>query len=144
VFGKRINRLGEEILVGRLGLVERQTIFSKIDDFRRNLCTNSAPFFSHLSIIRNEVQYRHSQKVWLPESLKSSERDQLSRLIGQWQRDPMDVDLNHGLDGTMERFMVSCAFLISLCACLLRRLADRSENPARSFIRLGPLALINK
>ena len=143
-FGIRLRKISEGVLLGHLGENERQEVFGKLEDLRRNICAENAHLFNHLSAIRNEVQYRHAREVWLPTSLRKTDREQLSRLVGQWKRDPMAVDLGNISLGSLGKFSVTCAFLVSLCVGLLKRIAERSPTPARSFARLGPLAIISK
>ncbi len=142
-FGSRLKEISEEVLLGPLVDVERQLVFAKLEDLRRNICADSAPLFSHLSVIRNEIQYRHAREVWLPSSLRKADRERLGRLISQWMRDPMAVDLSLEGSQVLGRFAVTCAFLISACASLLRRMQERAPVPSRSFALLGPLTLLS-
>lgn len=143
VFGVFIKQKSEEILVGTLGEAERQAVFSKIEDFRKNICAENSPLYSYLSIMRNEIQYRHTKNVWQPTILRSADRQQLCRLIGQWKRDPLDVELNFGKSGSLEQFCVTCAFLVSFCADLFSRISARSPSGNNSFARLGALNIID-
>lgn len=143
-FGLKLATLSEGILRGNLGESDRQIVFAKIEDFRRGMSTNSTPLFSFLSAIRNEIQYRHANSVWLPSSLRKSDRENLGRLLNQWRRDPMAVDLATDNLGHLGTFISICAFTVSVCVCLLQRIAERSASPPQSFARLGPLALIDK
>jgi hypothetical protein len=141
VFGLRLKDINGKILVGTMGEIERQIVFDKLETFRENICADNAPFFSSLSVIRNNIQYRHGMDVWLPSSLRKADRQQLGRLLAQWTRDPITIDLDIHTGGILGRFSVTCAFLISVCKHLLARIAERAPS-ARSFARLGPLLLV--
>lgn len=142
VFGLRLGKISEEVLLGPLGEIEKQAVFQKLEDARRLIRSYNSPLFSYLSVLRNEIQYRHGQSVWLPESLKKGDREQLGRLIDQWKRDPMEVDLTAKRVGQLGEFVVACAFIISVCRTLLLRLAERSPVSSRSFAKVGPLTLV--
>ena len=139
VFGLRLKEINGKILMGTMGEVERQVVFDKLETFRENISADNAPSFSSLSIIRNNIQYRHGMDVWLPSSLRKDDRQRLGRLLAQWTRDPVTIDLDVG--GVLGKFSTTCAFLISVCKHLLIRIAERAPATARSFARLGPLML---
>ncbi len=141
-FGKRIGEISEAVLLGSLGEIERRLVFEKLERARASIRAHNAPLFSYLSIVRNDVQYRHAHDVWLPDSLKKGDRELLSRLIAQWQRDPMDIDIGAKRVGHLGEFVAACSFIISVCRVLLVRIAERCTTYARSFAKIGPLALI--
>jgi hypothetical protein len=143
-FGRRLSRISDGVLLGPLGTIEKLAVFNKLEHARTSIQAHNAPLFSYLSVIRNDVQYRHAHKVWLPDSLKKGDREQLSRLVGQWLRDPMDVDLGVRRVGMLGEFAVTCAFIIAVCRTLLMRIAERSQMFSRSFAKVGPLALISE
>jgi hypothetical protein len=67
----------------------------------------------------------------------------LSRLIGEWQRDPMEIDLDVRRLGLLGEFVASCIFIVALCYAMLVRIEERSDVRARSFVRLGPMTYIH-
>jgi hypothetical protein len=136
-----VNQIGEEILRGPLTQVEAQSVFSKLYILQQIIKSNNAPQNSWLSIMRNDIQYRHGHGVWLPKKLKRQDRDLLSRLLKQWQRDPMDIDLGTSQGGLLGKYVVTCAFIVALCRSLLERIAERSRHATRSFAKVGPLTL---
>ncbi len=142
VFGIKLGKISEEVLLGPLGSIEKQAVFDKLEEARNLMRAHNSPLFSYLSVLRNDIQYRHGQEVWLPHSLKKANREQLSRLLNQWKRDPMDVDLTTKQVGRLGTFAVACAFIVSVCRALLVRLAERSAISSRSFAMIGPLALL--
>jgi len=83
VFGIRINTLSEDILTGSLSAIEAQAVFSKMNSLYQCIRSRGAPLHSWLSVVRNEVQYRHSHDVWLPCVIGRQERQQLGRLVNQ-------------------------------------------------------------
>jgi len=142
VFGIQINRISEDILSGSLSSTEAQAVFSKINSLRQCIRSRGAPLHSWLSVVRNEVQYRHAHDVWFPCAIGRRERQQLGRLVNQWTRDPMDIDVGLVTAGSLGEFALACAFIVALCRTLLTRIAERSPTEGRSFAKLGPLAHI--
>ena len=141
-FSQKLNKVGEQILLGPLVDSDKQQIFAKIEEFRRNLSAQNAPQFSHLSAVRNEVQYKHTRDVWIPSNMKKEKREYLSRISEIWTSDPLSIDISVGLSGSIERFISTCVFVIAVALDLLRSIAQRSPKPSNSFARLGPLAFI--
>lgn len=76
-------------------------------------------------------------------SLKQHERQSLSRLISEWQRDPMEIDLDMRRLGLLGDFVAACIFIVALCNTMLARIAERSTAGPRSFVHLGPMAFVN-
>ena len=128
--------------LGPLGSTEKQSVFNKLQDSCRSIAMHNAPQFSYLSVIRNEIQYRHGGDVWLPNVVKRDTRTQLGRLLKQWKCDPMDVDLAATHSGKLGQFATACVFIISLYRALLMQLAERSSNKGRSFATSGPLVYV--
>ena len=139
MFGARLKYVSEELLKGPLPPGEAQLVFAKVNDLLRSLSGHRAPLHSWLSIIRNDVQYRHHFGVWLPCEVSKKDREQLGRLAEQWKRDPMDIDVGLTHAGPLGEFVVSCALIIALCRVLLTRISERSTEGGRSFITSGML-----
>ena len=117
-------------------------VFSKVDALQQTIDGHGAPFCSWLSVIRNDIQYRHHFGVWLPCNVGKAERQQLSRLAYQWKRDPMDIDVGAAGVRPLGEFVSACAFIVALCRELLVRIAERSTKTSRSFATLGPLTCL--
>ncbi len=83
LFGDLLGKLGGYVLQGSLGRADAQIVFSKIDILRISISSYNAPLFSELSVVRNNIQYRHNHGVWLPCSVKKHERELLGRLADQ-------------------------------------------------------------
>ena len=99
---------------------------------------------SWLSRTRNEIQYRLLHDVWHPTSLTRQKRALLTRLTRQWTADPMSIDLDGASAyGMLGEFCSACAFVISLCVALLRRVAERNVSNVRSLVSYGPFAYAN-
>jgi hypothetical protein len=101
VFGGRIKSVGEEVLRGPLPAGDAQLVFSKIDHLAQSMSGYGSPFYSWLSLIRNEIQYRQIFGVRFPCSVKKHEREGLSRLLDQWIRGPMTVDIGARQSGQL-------------------------------------------
>jgi hypothetical protein len=141
VFGLHIQRLSEATLSGTLVATDAQAVFAQltalIDIVRRRTG------YSWLSGVRNDLQYRQQYGVWFPARLKQNEKQTLSRLIADWQRDPMAIDLDMRRLGLLGEFVGSCVFIVALCHAMLVRIAERSTVGAQSFVRLGPISFLN-
>jgi hypothetical protein len=98
---------------------------------------------SVLSGVRNDLQYRQHHGVWFPARLKQSEKQSLSRLIADWQHDPMDIDLDMRRLGLLGDFVAASIFIVALCHTMLARIAERSPAGPKSFVRVGPMAFVH-
>ncbi|MFC7554059.1 hypothetical protein ACFQU7_20415 [Pseudoroseomonas wenyumeiae] len=141
LFSDILDNLSVKMLDGNLSIIERQAVYAKLQSLRQVLQSRNAPLSSWLSVVRNDVQYRHKHKIWLPENIRAQERDRVSRILEQWKRDPMDVDIGFHLGGDLQEFSAAVAFIIAVCKAIFLRIAERSPRPAQSFAKLGPLAL---
>lgn len=141
-FAARLKIIGDEALLGPLAAVEAQAVYAKLAAFQQSISNGGAPSASWLSAIRNDIQYRQGCGVWLPVEFKKHQRELLSRLAGQWKRDPMDIDVGTTACGKVGEFVTSCAFVVALCRTMLERLRNRSPKAARSFVTMGPLAIL--
>jgi hypothetical protein len=144
VFGGRIKNISEEVLLGALAGHEAQLVFSKVDALTQSIRGYGAPLHSWLSVIRNEIQYRHNFGVWFPCEVRKRDRERLGRLVDQWTRDPMTVDIGAAHFGQLGEFVVTCAFIVSLCRVLWMRIAERSTRSDRSIATLGPIASLKQ
>jgi hypothetical protein len=130
-----LDTLTEQILVGHLAPVDAKDVFTKFGELRAVMKANGASGGSWLSMVRNEVQYRHQYGVWHPCNVKKHRREAIGRIAAQWKRDPMDVDLAIARPGELETFAGACAFIVALSRALLARIAERSFIGGRSFAR---------
>ena len=94
LFGGLLGKLSGYVLQGTLSRTDAQTVFSKIDILRTSISAYNAPLFSELSVVRNDIQYRHNHGVWLPCSVRRHERELLGRLADQWNRDPIYIKIS--------------------------------------------------
>ncbi|MEZ5830632.1 MAG: hypothetical protein R3D05_05595 [Dongiaceae bacterium] len=143
LFGAQIQTLSGEILRGPLRPVDAQAVFSQLQLFLRIIRKSGAYAHSWLSVVRNDLQYRHRFGVWYPTSIRKREREVLARLADQWRRDPMEVDLAAPRNGDLGAFVVGCAFVLALCRSLLVRIAERSTAGSRGFMNYGPIGYFN-
>jgi hypothetical protein len=141
IFGVRVQALSESVLRGGLVAADAQQVFARIDLLIEIL--RRRVDFSWLSAVRNEIQYRHHHSVWFPERLRMTDRRSLGRLAGEWQRDPMEIDLNIKHQGVLAEYISSCVFIVALCHAMLMWLAERSAAGARSFVHPGPMTFLN-
>jgi hypothetical protein len=141
IFGSKIEMLGEDVLKGSLLRTDAQSVFNQLEGARKILRRKGN--YSWLSVVRNELQYRHQFGVWFPTQLKPRERDSLSRLVSAWSTDPMGIELGTGRIGILGEFVSCCSFIVALCHAILERIADLSTAGTKSFVRLGPMVFLN-
>lgn len=144
IFGTRLSAVSEAVLRGALNAHEGHLVFARIDALVRSIRRHGVPFHSWLSMMRNEVQYRHKFGVWFPCKIKRHDRERLGRLANQWTRDPMAVDIGAVHFGSLGEFVVTCAFIVALCRALWMRVAERSTRTVRSIATLGPIACLKQ
>jgi len=141
VFGSRVQSLSEATLAGTLVQRDAQAVFIQLGALI-NIVRRRAGY-SWLSGIRNDLQYRHHYGVWFPAKLKQNDKLSLSQLIRDWQRDPMEIDLDMRRLGLLGDFVAACIFIVALCHTMLVRIAERSAAGDQSFVRLGPMWFLN-
>jgi len=139
-FGDTLGRLSDAILRGPLSRPNALAVADKIDTLRRIASSNNAHFHHWLSVLRNEVQYRHGQGVWYPSSLKKHDREYLSRLCSAWITNPEKIPAPSTGAGTLVQFAVACTLIISFCRVLLVRISEISGP--RSFVIYGPFSFL--
>jgi hypothetical protein len=142
-FGAKMKKVREGILTGPLAATDAQVVFAKLSEHARQCCSLPAPMHGWLSLVRNDLQYRHGFGAWKPTTVKRQVRERLSRLSEQWMREPMAVDLASVGETPLVQFVCACVFLVSLCIDALRHIAERSVVRSRSFATIGPLALVS-
>jgi hypothetical protein len=141
IFESRIHDLAESVLIGDLIPTEAQRVFVQFQSFEQALKIG-ARTYGALSALRNDLQYRHLFGVWFPVQLRKRDREKLSRLVAQWQRDPMDIDLQPTGQDDLSRFVVACTFIVSLCRAMLIRFSELSTEGQRCFACFGPLSFL--
>jgi hypothetical protein len=70
-------------------------------------------------------------------------RHTLPRLAGEWQRDPMNTDLEIKRRGLLAEFASSSVFIVAVCHAMLMWLAERSVAGAQSFVHPRPMTFLN-
>jgi hypothetical protein len=141
VFGTLIDRVAEEVLGGPLAAADARAVFLKLETCRSTLKSNGCRAHNWLSDVRNNMQYRHGYGVWLPMQITSRVKESLSRSAGQWNKDPMDIDIPTAQHADLPQFVAACIFIVALCRAMLVRIADRSSVGNRCFLRFGPMSI---
>lgn len=130
------------ILSGIVPTRDAQLVIAKLDEFRALAAQNGSNAW--LSRVRNAIQYRMEHSVWHPTHVGVRERREITRLVGAWQDDPMNLDLAAvRAKPLLMQFAAACTFLIALCRALLSRIEQASLDRQRSFVRHGAWALAN-
>ncbi len=133
IFDSFLSESTDEVLLGHLSPSDAVSVFAKLEALRRIYRRGAGA--SWLSAIRNEIQYRHARGVWPPPTVNRTGRGSLSRLAGQWTRDPMLIDIEVPPGGDLGAFVAACAFTSALCRTVLARVAERSSAGSLSFAR---------
>jgi DGQHR domain-containing protein len=114
-------------------------VLIRLQEYLRSEGCNSGTW---LSSIRNRLNYRLEFGAWFPYSSQASEINARTRAILRAER------LEYGLDlfpcnGTIERFVVTCAFIVRLSREMVQDMADRCPV-GRSFHQFGSLRLTHQ
>ncbi len=142
IFQSRVHDLSRSVLAGNLVPAEAQQVFAQFEYFERILDMAGPGMHGALSIVRNDLQYKHKFGVWYPVQLGKREREALGRLAAQWQRDPMDIDLQLAGGEVLPKFVLACVFIVGLCRAMLFRIAEISTEGSRCFVCYGPLSFL--
>jgi hypothetical protein len=143
VFHARVHRLSNEVInVATASLANRQLASIKLSELAGNLCFRSAPTGRWLSTVRNAVNYSQKHATWYPYSGQEKYYAQLFEKTGEWNGDPLDLDLSSYGDKDLRRFQVTCSFIISAFRTLMADMAKRCST-GRSFHQFGALACLN-
>lgn len=134
-----IRRVSDGILNN--GTSSDQRVAAKLIDLSTNMCLEGRNGGNWLSLVRNQVTYRHAEGAWFPYR-SGIRRDKLLRLFESWKHDAMKTELVSFSAASIERYVATCAFVLSLCREVFEDLANRSPNN-QSFLKNGPHAYLN-
>lgn len=127
-----------------LGAADSQDIFSRLEALRSVLTSSGHGAAGNwLSTIRNDVTYKQLHKAWFPYGRSRADCDRLFALQKQWRKAPDEIHLQPPNVIDAERFVLTCAFLVSLAIAVTKDMAARSPSGA-SFLSGGPLKLLNQ
>jgi hypothetical protein len=138
LFGQFLSEATEDVLLGRLAPADARAVFLKLYHLKQILSRGAGA--SWLSVVRNDVQYRHAFGVWPPATVNRASRGVLARLAQQWSRDPMEIDVENPPATDLGAFVIASAFIVALCKAMFSRVAERSTAGNLSFAR-QPLLL---
>jgi hypothetical protein len=131
-----------DVLTGSMVPADAQAAFSQLSALLDLGAARRSS--SWMSRVRNEIQYQFEHSVWHASALSARDREALSRLVQQWEVDPMAIDLMGGKRfGDIGDLAVAAAFLVSLCSTLLQRVADRGAGRTKSFVHFGPAGFLS-
>jgi hypothetical protein len=142
IFYTRMHDLSEAVLMGQLIPAESQQVFAQLRSLEQILNMGGA-MHGALSIVRNDLQYKHLFGVWFPVQVRKRDRETLSRLGAQWQRDPMNITLQPAGQDVLRTFVAACTFIVGLCRSMMFRIAERSTEGTRCFVYFGPLSFLH-
>ena len=111
---------------GSLPAQQAQEAASRIDDLTNVLVLQGCNGGNWLSMIRNEVNYRHTFDAWFPDWPKKSYCDGLFQIQKGWRLEPEAMRLADTDD--LKRFVRACTFIVALCRSTLSELVKRSPT----------------
>lgn len=56
----------------------------------------------------------------------------------------MSIDIDAASCGNLGAFVGACSFIVALCRAMLVHIGNCAPSKRQSFVRLGPLAFLNK
>jgi hypothetical protein len=117
---------GRILSAGSLPDSSAQHAASKLDELASVLNSQGCNGGNWLSMIRNDVNYRHTFGAWYPDWRARSYCDSVFHIQKQWQADPETTSLIETDD--LKRFMRTCSFIVSLCRATVLELDKRSSS----------------
>lgn len=140
-FKAKIDDLSQKILKSKAATtMDAQQVSAKLCELSSNLCFDSAAKGNWLSIVRNQINYKHQFGAWYPYAVQAPKGSVDERLVLNWRTDPMSIDLaSHG-DQYLRRFQETCSFIIGSCRILAIDMAERCPK-GKSFHSYGWLAI---
>jgi hypothetical protein len=140
-FKQFLDDLGKKVLKSKRGpVLDDQQVSSKLAELADNLCFDSCPKGTWLSVVRNRVNYKHMYGAWYPYTAQHPSGTTKERLTRNWRVDPMTVDLSSHGDRYLRRFQETCGFIVGCCAVLASDMSTRCPT-GRSFHNYGWLAI---
>jgi hypothetical protein len=55
----------------------------------------------------------------------------------------MEISLDYPPGGDLGRFVVSCAFIVAICRCMIILVAERSSAGNKCFTAFGPMKFLH-
>lgn len=126
-----------------LSASDARIAISKLTNLQTLMRFGTHRFGNWLSTVRNEVTYMQQHKVWFPFGRTRAECDHLFSLQKEWRKNPDRLELPTPDEGIAERFVRTCAFLVSLSIEIVNDMALRCPN-GKSFLYSGPLKLLSQ
>jgi hypothetical protein len=140
-FKQFLDDLSKKLLINKRGAtLDDQQVSAKLTELVDNLCSDSCPKGTWLSVVRNRVNYKHQYGAWYPYTAQHPSGTTEERLTRNWRVDPMTINLTSHDDRYLRRFQETCSFIIGCCAVLASDMATRCSK-GRSFQNYGWLAI---
>ena len=143
-FVQELDALAPLVLAGPLPTLDAQDAAARLLDLRNTLVAGAAQP-DWLTRLRNEVQYRHVQRLWYPSRLGVRERRQFVELVQRWDADdPRHVYPRAAGSGDLPEFASACTFLTAVCRGLVLDIAARTSRRSRSFVDYSAAKLLRE
>jgi hypothetical protein len=139
IFLRRIRHLANSIGSASLPVTHSQSVIDHLVTLDENMRQQGCNGGNWLSSIRNQVTYRHEHGTWFPYRGTESARGDIQRLIAQFRRDPLTINLRPA--GNHAVLVATCACIVAACNEIINDISIRSPRGA-SFVTFGPLAYL--
>lgn len=138
-FGHEIRSISAKTLLGPLVSTDALAVFQRLDWLCGVLRKQSSADV-WLSIVRNNIQYKHGFDLWFPRKLLKKEQEKIAAIVRNWVIDPMDLDISSSR-GDIADFTAACVFIVAACREVIIRICERCPK-GRSFLQQGPMKLL--
>jgi hypothetical protein len=142
VFYKRMNALSGEILIRGSYPSNDQQVSVQLDDLCHILSHGHLGNGNWLSIVRNDVNYRHLWGTWFPYKDSYPVQKKFYEYCNLWKSDPMTLNLRLQSSNDLLGFATGCCFIIGLCRALSIEMMQRCST-GKSFHRHSSIAFLN-
>jgi hypothetical protein len=140
VFCEKLDSVSTGILKSSsLTAATAQSSAGTLSEILSNLRFNNSLNGAWLSTVRNRVNYDQSWATWYPYSQRHAYYDGLARHIGDWERDPLEIDLTSHQNRDLRRFQATCNAIMALSKSTTEDMAQRC-TVGKSFHDYGFLA----
>lgn len=137
-----LNTLSKEVNSLKELTTIKQTISSYLDSVSLALQSGGkSPDGNWLSVIRNEINYRHMHYAWHPYGKNHVEYDDIHAIVKNWNKKKLLLGLQTPTH-TILKFTFLCTQLINLCYLLTLEISKHSKYDNNMF-QGRPIQLLN-
>ncbi|MBX9900414.1 MAG: hypothetical protein K2Y28_06475 [Burkholderiaceae bacterium] len=130
-----------EILVKYSGSTAASEALEELKDLQTNLCHDGKVNGAWLSMVRNNLNYRHDYGVWFPFGGKKKFAQSLSARMLEWKPSAVRTRVAKG-EHQLGSFVTACNVTVGLLNGALADISMRSPKPNASFVSRYPYRLL--